>query len=411
VAVLNEDEKTVVRLVIREGRALSDGERGEVRLLPRLECHPLKGYGSEERQVLRFLRRNFDLEPEERSEEMVVFQALGEEPFDYSSAFDLVLDPKMPAAEATREVFRTLFRNVRMNHEGVLRDWDPEFLHDFRVAVRRTRSALTQIKGVLPEESVSHFAEEFRWLGSVTGPTRDLDVYLLNIPAYRKALGPEVGDRLEPLVHLLREKKREELRTLRRALRSQRFRRLVADWNACLDEEDRPEPLPPLALEPIRRVASDRISKVFAKVLKKGRDIGPTSPARKLHRLRIECKKLRYLLTFFESLYPADTLKPTIKELKRLQDHLGDFNDAQVQREALGRFAEELMEHSAAPPETLLAMGQLMGQLQGKQLEERNEFLGSFREFTTPEKRRRFQDMFAAPQRPEENAEIRGEAP
>lgn len=397
VAVLNEDEKTVVRLVLREGRAIPEGEGREVGLFPRLECHSLKGYGAEERQVLRFLRRNFDLEPEGRTEELVVFQALGEQPFDYSSAFDLVLDPEMPAAEATREVFRTLFRNVRMNHEGVLRDWDPEFLHDFRVAVRRTRSALTQIQGVLPEEAASHFTEEFRWLGTVTGPTRDLDVYLLNIPAYRKALGPEVGDRLEPLVRLLREKKREELRNLRRALRSRRFRRLNEGWTAFLDEEASPAALPPGAKEPIRRVASDRIWKVFGKVIKKGQKIGPESPARKLHRLRIECKKLRYLLTFFESLYPADTLKPMIKELKKLQDHLGDFNDAQVQREALGRFAEELMEGAAAPPETLLAMGQLMGQLRGKQREERNEFLESFRDFTSPKKRRRFQDLFTAP--------------
>ena len=35
----------------------------------------------------------------------------------------------------------------------------------------------------------------FRWLGQVTGPTRDLDVYLLKLPGYAEFLPPEArGD-------------------------------------------------------------------------------------------------------------------------------------------------------------------------------------------------------------------------
>ena len=254
----------------------------------------------------------------------------------------------------------------------------PEFLHDFRVALRRTRSTLSQMKGVLPEEITRYFMEEFSWLASKTGPSRDLDVYLLKIPAYRAALYPTARKELEPLVRLLEEKKKVELGRLRRCLRSKRFHRLLEDWRAFLETPDTPDPALPNAQRPIRDVASERIWKALDKVQRRGARIGQFTPAKDLHRLRIDCKKLRYLLSFFQSLYPRDSLKPLNRELKGLQDHLGDFNDLQIQREALGSFAEEMMAARTAPPATLLAMGQLMGQLEGKQTKEREAFHQQF---------------------------------
>ena len=124
-----------------------------------------------------------------------------------------------------------------------------------------------------------------------------------------------------------------------------------------------------------------------------GAKIGIYTPAEKLHRLRLDCKKLRYLLTFFQSLYPPDTLKPLIKELKRLQDHLGDFNDLQIQQQALRGFAEEMMATKVAPPATLLAMGQLMGQLEGKQRKEREAFHDHFSRFSHAKNLQHFQEL------------------
>ena len=60
-AVLNEDGKTVVRLLLREGEALLPDGRGRVHLQPRLRSLPLKGYKAEEKRVTSFLRRTFAL--------------------------------------------------------------------------------------------------------------------------------------------------------------------------------------------------------------------------------------------------------------------------------------------------------------------------------------------------------------
>ena len=72
---------------------------------------------------------------------------------------------------------------LEANVDGVLRDIDTEFLHDLRVAVRRTRTALKLLGDVLPGELTLRFASEFRWLGDTTTPLRDLDVYLLALPS------------------------------------------------------------------------------------------------------------------------------------------------------------------------------------------------------------------------------------
>ena len=74
------------------------------------------------------------------------------------------------------------------NESGVTNNIDSEFLHDFRIAVRRTRSALGQIKGVFDDEVLAKYKKEFAWLGAMTTPARDLDVMLLEFKKYQSML-------------------------------------------------------------------------------------------------------------------------------------------------------------------------------------------------------------------------------
>ena len=96
------------------------------------------------------------------------------------------------AREAVREVLQALLATIRLNESGVREDIDTEFLHDFRVAVRRTRSALSQVKGVFGGNRFEQFRDEFKWLGGLSGRLRDLDVYILSLPEYR-ALREGIG--------------------------------------------------------------------------------------------------------------------------------------------------------------------------------------------------------------------------
>src|SRR5207248_6916699 len=99
-----------------------------------------------------------------------------------SSKLDIAVERDQPAAEAFGVVCRRLAEIVEANLPGVIDDVDTEFLHDLRVAIRRTRSVLKELKGVLPPDDEVRARSELRWIQEITGPTRDLDVQLLEWP-------------------------------------------------------------------------------------------------------------------------------------------------------------------------------------------------------------------------------------
>ena len=150
------------------------------------------------------------------------------------------------------------------------------------------------------------------------------------MPKYRASVPAALRADLDPLDDFLVRHQEIEHGELVQFLNTYRFESLMSSWNEFLeqplqDQTDRPE-----ADTPILDLASRRIWRSSRRVLKKGKAIEPETEAEALHRLRIECKKLRYLLEFFSSLYSEDEILQLINALKRLQDNLGDFNDLEV---------------------------------------------------------------------------------
>ena len=94
--------------------------------------------------------------------------------------------------------------------------------------------------------------------------------------------------------------------------------------------------------------------------------------------MRIDAKKLRYLLEFFASLYPPKELAGLIRELKKLQDNLGEFNDLSVQQAHLIQIASELPLEDAATAKALVATGALVERLAQEQDRVRSEFAAEF---------------------------------
>ena len=64
------------------------------------------------------------------------------------------------------------------------------------------------------------------------------------------------------------------------------------------------------------------------------------APISTLHALRIDFKRFRYTLEFFEEVLGPE-IKSVIKETKIMQDHLGDLNDTQVAGDMLREIIDE----------------------------------------------------------------------
>lgn len=401
VHLLDDQGKTVARVELRQGTARRPAGKRKRALPVTLRSVPLRGYEREHEDLVLALETELGLERARSSRELPVsvevfelelaLAAVGRKPREDKSKLRLDLEPSRRSDEAVAEILRTLFETLLANEDGTRRDLDSEFLHDFRVAVRRTRSALTQLKNVFPSPVTDFFRGEFKWLGGATGPTRDLDVYLLKIDGYEALLRESIRSDLEPLRAFLTRRQRIEHERLVAALDSGRYRDLVRSWREFLAA---PESSAANAARPIVELASERIWRAYRRVWKKGRAIGPESPADALHGLRIDCKKLRYLLEFFRSLYPASEVDRLIKALKRLQDHLGDFNDLEVQQRKLRDFAAKMEEEGGATAATLLAMGELVAALGRLQEKERLGFAQRFARFSERKNRRAFRRLF-----------------
>lgn len=378
--VLDGEAKTVARIV---AETLSGGELQPLR---RLRVAAVRGYDRAAGRVARRLAGDPALRPADLP---TLHMLLGADPAagaDRPAAPPLRRD--LTAEAAYRRLLTHLLETLTSNVEGTVAAIDTEFLHDLRVAVRRTRSVLKFAEQVLPDDDRERYAVEFKWLGDMTTGPRDLDVHLLGFDAMRAALPGDEADAVEPFRQLLLREQHQAQEELAGALRSRRFDRLLTHWAEVLARPVDPQAAGQ-ARVPIGEVTDERIARVLRRVLRRGAAIDDRSPDEALHDLRKRCKELRYALELFGSLYDRPRVSAAVRELKVLQDNLGEFQDTAVQRDVLRAYADQLRTEGA-PVSTLLAMGRLAGALDDRQVRARREFTLHFARFASGANRKRF---------------------
>ncbi len=306
----------------------------------------------------------------------------------FKAAATVPLDPKMSAIDGFRLVMANLATAICANWQGTIDQTDPEFLHDLRIAVRRTRTILAEAKSVLPAAIVDPARDGFAWLADLTGTPRDLDVYLLEWSRYTDPLGAGVAPMLEPVRDLLERRRTDGHIELERALRSERAADLIDAWQTWLAQPLGSDDLPPRAGRPLGRLVAKRIGRAHERLLERGRLIGPDTPAEQIHDLRKDAKKLRYLLECFGSLLPEGVRKQYVKRLKALQDNLGEHQDAEVHVSMLRALPREFHETG-----TMVAIGQLTERLDQQRLAARAEFAERFADYDNPATRHAFNAM------------------
>ena len=325
----DSEDKTVLLVECFTGR------RGPSRLV----VHPLRGYERFARRAVRRLRKVEGLVPDES--EPMLCACDGPDAAFGGTPVPARADPDSDERSdvACKRLLRRLDAALAMNAPGVEADLDPECLHDFRVATRRARSLIREMKGVFPAPVTRRLRTDFGWLGQRTGPVRDLDVHLMEFAAAcdgdaaRDDAAAALRDHLEAL-------RKREFRALCRTLHSVRYGRLRAAVGKFVESDPPVHTRSANALVPVGVLSAARILKVYRRTLAEGRAITDASPAESLHDLRKTCKRLRYLLEFFRDVHPAKPVVRTIARLKRLQDNLGDYQDVQVQRAVLEAFRE-----------------------------------------------------------------------
>ena len=390
--VLDAEGNTVARLLVEDSTPLDCSKKIPGNPMRTVTVQPVGTARRAHDRLLRLLRDSGATDPPRIDVAAAAAEIRGRLPGDYSSKLQFTLRPDQRCDEVLRTILDSLRKTVAANVEGVLDDVDVEFLHDLRVACRRARSALSQIKGALRQPDADNLATEIRWLCEVTNSCRDLDVYLLEMDGYRRQLEPAANE-IDGFDKLLRRERAKALRRVRGALRSKKFDGLMAEWS-LLVAPDNSEMEAPHAAPPVGEIAGKKILKAYRKMVKRGARLSDPPPAEDLHRLRIDAKKLRYLLEFFGGLYARKTIARLVKELKLFQDILGGSNDMAVQQRHLAVFAETLMAEGSTRAGTVFAMGRLADMMADRQEVYVTAFAERFQLFAGDTSRRLYNKTF-----------------
>ena len=237
--------------------------------------------------------------------------------------------------EAMIRMLRAGLDHALSNQAAVLESDHPEGIHQMRVGLRRTRSALRLFRKYLPADQYAWLAGEVKWLTNQLGPARDMDVFEDEVAA---PVAQHVTDAeaFKTLLTRVRNRRTRCRAAARRAVRSERAQALMLDVGAWLAEKRWRENGTHADMDgPVTELACKLIAKRHKKVRKDGERFDSLSIEER-HLLRIDVKKLRYAIDFFGTLYDKKHVDRYLEALSGLQDSLGYLNDVAV--------AEELVE-------------------------------------------------------------------
>ena len=394
--ILDDNEKSIA-LLTSESLSLADQEKPEP-FVHLLALSPLRGYDDELERMVTSLTNDGEIAKvlDFRGLFLLIMKTAGLSVQGYSSKINLNLDSDAPVYHSARQLLQFTFSVMRANEEGIKKNLDSEFLHDYRVAIRRTRSILKQLKGVFEPEETAYYLNLFRELGKRTNELRDRDVSLLREASYFESLPPCLRPSLKLFFTNIDASRKELHKHFCGYLASDACLSFLEKWETFVHQQSAPdaEQCPNASLS-TASVALESIKKAWKKVIRHGRQVSKETTDSEIHALRIDCKKLRYLLEFFSSIFPHKSIAPVVRQLKELQDNLGDFVDFSVQLHSL---RERLTVLPTGKEEILLAasMGALMATLFQKQEEARNTFHQTFKAFDHDKTAELFRDLLTS---------------
>lgn len=273
-------------------------------------------------------------------------------------------------AEAARKTFYFHFQRMLYHEPGTRLGEDIEELHDMRVATRRMRAAFRVFGDHLDMKRLKPIHKGLRRTGKRLGAVRDLDVFWDKTQRYLDTLPPQQQGDLDPLREAWeaeRERAREKMLAYLDGDRYARFKERFVEFLRTPDAGALPTLTQKGEAVPhrLRHVVPVALYQRRAAVLAYDEWVTrPDVPLGRLHRLRIAAKRLRYTLEFFEEVL-APQSKDLIKQMKKLQDHLGDLQDAVVASNLLRDFltwgtwghAQAEKKKVSVPAEPVLAPG------------------------------------------------------
>jgi len=230
-------------------------------------------------------------------------------------------------------MFEKLLSDIYFYREKILADGDDDDLHQLRVSCRRSVVLMGEFKLLYGGEKLLEHRAGLKDLINITNTKRDMDVLKDTLYKIKKEMKisyyPETIDVLSEHVE---EVLQTEHDLIREYLESEACTNVLKAWKNYIQDTNRTD-ISIYGKYPMHTLSKYVIFQRFLKIKKHIKVFDPKDDTSEtLHKLRIEYKKMRYLLEIFGHFYEKKEIKKLIKEMKELQDILGLFHDSYQQK-------------------------------------------------------------------------------
>ena len=252
-------------------------------------------------------------------------------------------------SEAGRKILGFYFARMVQHEPGTRLGEDIEALHDMRVATRRMRVALEVFGPFFKEKAIKSHLKGLRSTTRALGTVRDMDVFSGKLNDYLESL-PE-AERLGFEVFLSQWEKKHNKAKLKMIhfLDSGQYQSFTQQFGQFLNTPgEGARKSKTIQPNQVRDLAPIMIYERLAAVRAYEQVLG-NATIEELHSLRIQFKKLRYVVEFFRDVLGAES-KEVIQTIKISQDHLGNLNDADVACRTVNGFITRLEKEQAGLP-------------------------------------------------------------
>jgi CHAD domain-containing protein len=222
------------------------------------------------------------------------------------------------------KVLRMRFDNIVELYSAPLEHPRDEGVHDMRVSVRRLRSALRDYAHLTDKFPLKKIRKDLKVLGDVLGGVRDLDVAIGAFKeAAKRADDTDIEEGIHDIVKDCKSRRHEAYDRLEKHLSKHDLAELTKGFDRAIDHSLRQHELfASNVYETARAVVENRLDEFLRNI----DAIYDPFAVRKIHRLRIAGKNLRYSLELFGELWNGELTQFT-EEIKKMQSYLGDLHD------------------------------------------------------------------------------------
>lgn len=231
------------------------------------------------------------------------------------------IDPQIWLAQ----ILRRRFDKIVQLYSAPLEHPKDEGVHDMRVAIRRLRSALRDFARLTAKLPLRKIRKKLKFLADLLGEVRDLDVA---IRAFKETSGKakhaSIRKGIAEIVKDCKIQRRAAYDRLRVHLVKEDLADLTKQFDRAFEEALRQREM--FSATEVKEAARAVIEDCLDRFLEQVDAIYDPFAVRRIHRLRIAGKRLRYSLELFEDLWD-DALQPFANDIKKMQSYLGDLHD------------------------------------------------------------------------------------